>query len=440
MIHHEPDITVALLQQTLTASFNLAGAYMLPDGRFVTGELTARAAEGRMVLGDPSGHIIGPAPVLSLTPADPAQACFTLQNVRIGIQFHWQRSQTQTFRGGIILSASDNGSFFVFNVIALEDYLASVIASEMSAEAPFEFLKAQAVTARSWLVSMLEKKKAPRAPQTRQSDEICVWQDVNDHDGFDVCADDHCQRYQGITNIISGNVARAMEATRGEFLVDRDTICDARYSKCCGGQTEIFSTAWENASYPWLACIPDHSAACAPVASEEDAARWLGSRPAAYCNTSDPEILRSILPSFDLETLHFYRWRVAYGKEELEDILHRKSGIDFGGLQHIIPLQRGPSGRIFRLRIVGEKRDVIVGKELEIRRWLSESHLLSSAFIVVLEHDAKGNIKRFILYGGGWGHGVGLCQIGAAVMAVKGFTAEHILAHYFPGAQLRKLY
>jgi SpoIID/LytB domain protein len=440
MIHHEPDITVALMQQTHTASLNLAGAYLLPDGRLVTGELTARTAENRILLSDASGHIIGAAPVLSLTPADPAHACFTLYNVRIGIQFHWQRSQTQTFRGGIMMSASNDGFFSVLNIIGLEDYLASVISSEMSAEAPLEFLKAQALTARSWLVAMLEKKKAPRAGQIRSNDEICVWQDVNDHYGFDVCADDHCQRYQGITNIISENVAQAMEATRGKFLIDRDSICDARYSKCCGGRTDVFSTAWEDASPPYLASITDHDKPRAAVVSEKDAARWFASSPSSYCNTDDPDILRSILPSFDRETLHFYRWRVAYSKEELQDILLRKSGIDFGELRHIIPLQRGPSGRIYRLRIVGEKRDMIVGKELEIRRWLSHTHLLSSAFVVTSEHDADGTIERFIFHGGGWGHGVGLCQIGAAVMAVKGFPAEEILAHYFPGAHLRKLY
>ncbi|MFO7568458.1 MAG: SpoIID/LytB domain-containing protein [Smithellaceae bacterium] len=440
MIHQEPDITVALMQRTLAADLHLEGVYRLSDGRALTGAHNACAGEGFVVLKDASGQILTRQRVVSLVPDDPAQTCFTLQNVRIGIRFHWQREQAQTFRGGIVLASENDGSFSVQNVIGLEDYLASVISSEMSAEAPLEFLKTQAITARSWLVAMLEKKKAPRTAQFRSDNEIRVWQDVNDHEGFDVCADDHCQRYQGITKIISGNVALAIETTRGVFLTHADAICDARYYKCCGGQTDVFSTAWEDASPPYLACITDYDKPHAAVVSEEDAARWFASSPAAYCNTDDPDILRRILPAFDYETLNFYRWRVACDKETLENILREKSGIDFGELQHIIPLQRGPSGRIRRLKIIGTKKTMIVGKELEIRRWLSQTHLLSSAFVVTSEHDTDGAIKRFIFHGGGWGHGVGLCQIGAAVMAVRGFRAENILSHYFPGAHLRKLY
>jgi stage II sporulation protein D len=316
-----------------------------------------------------------------------------------------------------------------------------VISSEMSAAAPLEFLKTQAVTARSWLVAMLEKKKtAKQLLNATTAEEIVAWQDINDHEGFDVCADDHCQRYQGITKIISANVAQAIEATRGLFLVDNDNICDARYYKCCGGQTEVFSTAWEDASFPYLASVTDAAEKHTPIASEEQAVAWLRSSPTAYCNTSDADILRRILPSFDQETLNFYRWQVIYPREELEEIIKTNSGIDFGELKNIVPLSRGSSGRIYRLKVEGSSSSIIVGKELQIRRWLSPTHLLSSAFVVTTERSATGKVLRFILDGGGWGHGVGLCQIGAAVMATKGFRAGDILAHYFTGARLQKFY
>ncbi len=440
MIDSEPNIKVALVQHATEARLNLAGVYTAADGHHRTGSLTARIGQNGLALEDASGKILAGNNEITLFPANPAHDFFTLQDVRIGINFHWDRLQTLSFRGSLILKMNDNSTLSVCNLIGLEDYLASVISSEMSADAPLEFLKAQAITARSWLVAMLEKKKEPRAAQIRHDDEISVWQDVNDHEGFDVCADDHCQRYQGITKIISANVTRAMDETRGLFLTSNGKICDARYYKCCGGRTEEFSAAWEDASYPYLTSIDDSPEPRPPIVSEEDAALWLDSHPAAYCNTTDKETLGRILPSFDLETLHFYRWQVEYEKEELQNILFKKSGIDFGEIQHIIPLQRGPSGRISRLKIAGTKKTMVVGKELEIRRWLSETHLLSSAFVVAVEHDPAGLVKRFVFHGGGWGHGVGLCQIGAAVMAVQGFNARNILAHYFPGAALEKLY
>ncbi len=441
MIDCEPKIKVALLQKCPDSRLKLEGTFFLPDGRAVTGELSARGENGQIVLADcTDGEIIRRKELL-LDPGASPDAFFTVGNVKIGIDFHWQRTQEQSFRGALLLSMTGQNDFRLINVVPLEDYLASVISSEMSADAPLEFLKTQAVTARSWLVAMLAKKKAPRQT-TRMSDEneIIVWQDVNDHEGFDVCADDHCQRYQGITRIISENVARAIDATRGLFLVYDGEICDARYYKCCGGQTEIFPSAWENRSPAYLQSITDSERTRPPVQSEKDAVDWLTSRPSAYCNTENAELLGRILPAFDRETLHFYRWQVAYTRKELEAILCKKSGIDFGDLHHIIPVERGPSGRICKLKIIGSKKTVVVGKELEIRRWLSKSHLLSSAFIVAIEHDMDNRIKRFIFHGGGWGHGVGLCQIGAAVMASQGHPAQKILAHYFRGAVLKKLY
>ena len=440
MIDREPKIKVALLQNSPEARLWLQGRFFRDDGRAITGELSARAANGRMVLSDSNGGEMIRQKEILLSSDGSAENSFTVRDVKIGIDFHWQRLQEQSFRGALLLSGQSDTTFNLINIIPLEDYLASVISSEMSADAPLEFLKAQAITARSWLVAMLAKKASPRILPEQTEGEILAWQDVNDHHGFDVCADDHCQRYQGITRIISQNVRNAIDATRGLFLTRGDQICDARYYKCCGGQTDVFATAWEDASFPYLASISDHHKRYETLDTEDNVARWIRSSPPAYCNTTDQDILKQILPAFDLETLNFYRWRVEYSRGELEEILKEKSGIDFGTLQNLQPLGRGPSGRIYRLRIEGSRRTVIVGKELEIRRWLSPTHLLSSAFVTTLERETSGALSRIVLEGGGWGHGVGLCQIGAAVMAVRGHKAENILAHYFTGATLRKLY
>ena len=439
MIDREPEIQVALLQNYQEARIALKGRFLLPDSCALEDRFTVRTAGGRVLLEDYSGKEIIHQKEILLSPE--GNAIFTVSDVKIGIDFHWQRTQEQSFRGDLFLSAVSGSSFNLINKILLEDYLESVISSEMSAAAPLEFLKAQAIVARSWLVAMLAKKRAARfSHQLKTEEEIIVWQDVNDHEGFDVCADDHCQRYQGITRIISEDVRKAIESTRGNFLVHNGEICDARYYKSCGGQTEIFASAWEDKNYDYLRNVSDDVDQHSPVRSEGDAIRWLTGRPKAYCDTTDKKLLKNILPAFDQETPDFYRWQIVYAGKELENIIKKKSGIDFGELKKITPLVRGPSGRISRLKIEGSKRTVIVGKELEIRRWLSQSHLLSSAFVVSAERNATGEISCFIFTGGGWGHGVGLCQIGAAVMASKGFKAEEILAHYFTGAEIQKLY
>jgi len=260
------------------------------------------------------------------------------------------------------------------------------------------------------------------------------WYDRENHELFDVCADDHCQRYQGITKIISEQAEEAVRKTRGIVIAHHDEICDARYSKACGGITEDFDTAWDDKGVPYLRSVSDASVPHRPMTTEEEASAWILSTPESYCRTNDERLLEKILPDFDRETKGFFRWRVEYSRTELEEILRQKSGFDFGTLQEILPLRRGPSGRISRLRIVGSKRNMVVGKELEIRRWLSRSHLYSSAFIVKVDGG------RFIFHGAGWGHGVGLCQIGAAVMASRGFSAEQILNHYFREVEIKKVY
>ncbi len=440
MIDREPEIKVALLQNYRESAITLNGNFYLSAKQTAAELLNIRSLAGKVSLSNASGKELASRKKIRL--AAGKNSTFTM-DVKIGIGFHWQRIVRQTFKGNIILRTCPDFSFHLINEIPLEDYLASVISSEMSAQAPLEFLKAQAITARSWLVAMLTRKKGnARDLPIDQTDnnEIIRWHDTNDHSFFDVCADDHCQRYQGITQITSPAVKTAIQATRGLYLVANNKICDARYYKACGGRTEIFASAWEDKSFPYLQSVTDHLSQYAAISSEDDAGIWLRSKPAAYCNTEDKALLGEILPSFDQETMNFYRWQVSYTREELEEILQKKTGIDFGVLQNLVALKRGPSGRISKLKIEGTKRTVIVGKELEIRSWLSRSHLLSSAFVVSIEQAKDGKIQRFILDGGGWGHGVGLCQIGAAVMAAKGFRAEDILTHYFSGATLLKLY
>jgi SpoIID/LytB domain protein len=348
--------------------------------------------------------------------------------------------EDQTFQGDLILLPRKDGTIAAINEIPLEDYLKSVISSEMSGAAPMEFLKAHAILSRSWVLAALGRKKKTKEtsiPAKRiieKDGEVIRWYDREDHDLFDVCSDDHCQRYQGITKIVSEQAEQAVRETRGMVITYQDEICDARYSKACGGLTEDFDTAWYDKRVPYLGSISDASVPHQPIGTEEEASRWILSDPEAYCNTKDEHLLEKILPDFDRETIGFFRWAIEYSRGELEEVLREKSGFDFGTLQEIVPLSRGPSGRISRLKIVGSKRSMVVGKELEIRRWLSRSHLYSSAFLVTFEAG------RVIFHGAGWGHGVGLCQIGAAVMATRGFSAEEILRHYFRGVEIKKVY
>ena len=444
MIKQEPNIHVGIIEHAAEIHGTFNGTFELPTTIRLSGPFSARVSDGRIVLFDGEGTEVMKGTEILCKPF--SFGTFTLQGVTIGINFHWERKEEQTFEGSLRLLVGSDGSMIAVNEISVEGYLKSVISSEMSAEAPLELLKAHAITSRSWLVAMLERQQQGKsvgvsAKRGRETEsEIVRWYDREDHTSFDVCADDHCQRYQGITRIISAKASEAIEATRGSFLVYENEICDARFYKACGGMTELFENAWEDTAVPYLHSVSDWNSPYASVTTEEQARKWILSSPDAYCNTTDGEILRQILPSFDQETTDFFRWRVEYTREELESIVRSRSGIDFGTIMDLLPLQRGPSGRIIRLKIVGTKKVIVVGKELEVRRWLSKSHLYSSAFVVDVERDNNGVPTRFSLRGAGWGHGVGLCQIGAAVMAARGKKAEEIVLHYFPGAHLQKLY
>lgn len=344
-------------------------------------------------------------------PADD-DASFTLKDVVIGVNFHWERKESQTFCGALQLLDED-GCVEAVNVLPVEQYLTSVISSEMSANASLEFLKAHAVISRSWLMVMKRKTGGRHGTKAlhEQVNETSVirWYDSEAHQRFDVCADDHCQRYQGMTRVSNSRVREAVDATRGMVLVHDGEICDARFSKCCGGMTEMFESCWEDVPHSYLVAKKD-----------------------PYCRISDSAVLSRVLNNFDQETADYYRWKAEYTTEELTELVCRKSGLDLGRILDIVPLSRSFSGRIILLKLIGEKRSVVVGKELEIRRWLSESHLYSSAFEVEKTSDG------FVLHGKGWGHGVGLCQIGAAVMGEQGKSCEEILNFYYPGTELVK--
>ena len=406
------------------------------SGEFLSGEQKALYINGNILFNgklyeelffEPSSHT----------------ASFDLKAVTIGVDFHWQRKEDQRFRGALNIVVRGE-AIVIINQVDVEEYLGSVISSEMSATASAEFLKAHAVISRSWLLAQMKKIGRPDneiESSCRTNDELIRWYDREDHDIFDVCADDHCQRYQGITRASTPLATGVVRQTRGEVLVDNGTLCDTRFSKCCGGITEKFENVWEPVEHPYLTALRDCREPAFPDLSAEDEARkWIRSQPEAFCNTQDKDILSQVLNHYDQETTDFYRWKVSCPQEELSELIRRKSGMDFGGIIDLVPLKRGSSGRIEKLKIIGSRLSYTIGKELEIRRTLSETHLYSSAFVVDKEPGDGGIPRRFILTGAGWGHGVGLCQIGAAVMGAQGYDYKQILAHYFPGTRIEKRY
>lgn len=432
----EPLVRVGIMSRDEIRA-ELIGAYRCGDA-VVTGELTATVDDGKVsAMGLLQDEI-------EFTPCQP-ECSFELKDVMIGVEFHWQRLENQRFAGALRLIVED-GKVTAVNVLPVEQYLRSVISSEMSATSSLELLKAHAVISRSWLLAQIvNTPNDPHKPNEshESQDEIIKWWDHEDHTRFDVCADDHCQRYQGITRQTTDAVNQAVEATAGEILTFDDEICDARFSKCCGGVFERFENCWDDTPHPYLIALADHEDEHHfPNLTQEVAAEeWILGHPAAHCNTRDAEILRQVLNNYDQETADFYRWRVEYTQEELAEIIRDRTGIDFGRIVNLIPVERGTSGRLSKMTIQGTLREVTIGKELMIRRSLSRSHLYSSAFVVErADIDAQGVPGRFILHGAGWGHGVGLCQIGAAVMAAKGYPYEQILDHYFPHSELTQLY
>lgn len=426
--------------------FAVTGSFQFSNAEINSGEYSAKVLNGKVVVADDAGNQMSSENFLFVPGS--FNSFFELKNVTIGVDFHWEQKENQRFRGALKL-VHENEKVWAINVIDLEEYLKSVISSEMNAASSENLLKAHAVISRSWLLAQIEKTKSIKnggglyQTSYETENEIVRWYDREDHLNFDVCADDHCQRYQGISKIYAEKALKAVEETFGEVLVFNDNICDTRFSKCCGGISENFENVWEPVRHPYLTKVVDSEfggTTCVDLRAEEEAELWIRNKPKAFCNTSDQQILSQVLPGFDLPTTDFYRWKTEYSQAEISSVIKSRSGIDFGEIVKLEAIKRGHSSRIIQLRITGTKKTMIVGKELEIRKWLSKSHLYSSAFVVEHLEVLNGIPQKIVLTGAGWGHGVGLCQIGAAVMGENGYSYKEILNHYFRGAELRKIY
>ena len=428
-----PQVQVGIMHEP-NVDFVLHGTYTV-NGKEVTGAQSATLVDGKVCW---NGEVCDE---FLFEPTNIETDSFELVGVTIGVNFHWERKENQSFRGSLRLIV-EHGAICPVNILSVEEYLLSVISSEMSATASLELLKAHAVISRSWLLAQMAGAEKYCAC-TQTEDELVKWYDREDHFNFDVCADDHCQRYQGITRSSTQTVRDAIKATWGEVLMYDGELCDARFSKSCGGVYEEFENCWEPKHYDYLVARLDGADEMnfPDLTVEENAREWILNAPEAYCNTNDKKILSQVLNNYDQETTDFYRWKVEYTQEELSKLILDRSGVDYGTILDLEPVSRGTSGRLYRLKIVGDKKTQIIGKELEIRRTLSPSHLYSSAFVVEKQDvDANGVPQKFVLHGAGWGHGVGLCQIGAAVMGEKGFGYKEILLHYFINASIDKLY
>lgn len=453
----EPKVEVGVLFNP-KIEFVLSGNFAMKGREGSEHRQNISFAEGRQTAVYDEGKVLWNGQYfdeLRFEPQNPEKDSFELLDVTIGINFHWERKENQRFSGALKL-ITEGEHLTAVNIVKVEDYLTSVISSEMSATASLELLKAHAVISRSWLLAQIERSKTDHKAagsnhsEFVQTDEEYIrWYDHKDHTLFDVCADDHCQRYQGITRASTEKVRQAIAATRGEVLTYNRKICDARFSKCCGGAFEEFRYCWEDAEHPYLAKQRDWETDSTPAVNqplpdlriEEEADRWIRTSPQAFCHTTDKKILSQVLNNYDQETTDFYRWQVSYTQEELSALIKERSGIDYGQIIDLVPVARGTSGRLWKLKIAGTKKTLTIGKELEIRRTLSPSHLYSSAFVVDKENvSAEGIPARFTLTGAGWGHGVGLCQIGAAVMGEKGYGYDAILLHYYIGAQIDRRY
>lgn len=422
-------------------TFRLNGIYR-NNGQTFSGEYSISKEDNKLILHSSSGHQTI-TNNFTFSPEDYDSSDFDLLDVVIGINFHWQRTENQKFKGALKI-IDEEKHLTAINILPLEDYLLSVISSEMRATSSLELLKAHAVISRSWLMAQKLKHETQSTYYQsciRDEHHYIRWYDREDHANFDVCADDHCQRYQGCSKAYTPTVRQAIEATRGEILTYEGKVCDTRFSKCCGGVSERFDNTWEPVNHPYLTKIIDSDTipSVPDLSREKEAREWILSSPDVFCNTRDKKILSNVLNAYDRETRDFFRWQVSYTPTELSALILSRIGIDFGTILSIEPLERGVSGRIIKLRINGSQKSMIIGKELVIRKTFSETHLYSSAFIVETEKDSSGTPTRFTFKGAGWGHGVGLCQIGAAVMSVKGYGYREILSHYFPGTKLETL-
>ena len=446
MNKREKIISVGILAAT-KIEFVFSGIFTDKNKNNFSGHQIAMLVNGKIWFNNLSTDELDFDPISS-------DATFDLIDVVIGINFHWERKENQRFKGSLKLIV-ENGKLMAINKIGVEEYLTSVISSEMNATASDELLKAHAVISRSWLLCPLQESRIKNQKQRTKTEfktlnsELSIvnytkWYERDAHTHYDVCADDHCQRYQGITRTTTKAVEKAIKATHGEVLMYENEICDARFSKSCGGASENFENCWSPKHYSYLSKVIDNPTEPEgfqqALTVEVNAQKWIRHSPEAFCNTTNKNVLAQVLNNYDQETNDFYRWKVEYSQSEISELLMRRSGIDFGEIIDLVPVKRGESARLVELKIIGTKNSITVGKELEIRKWLSNSHLYSSAFVVDKYELENGIPHKFVLTGAGWGHGVGLCQIGAAVMGESGYLYDQILLHYFRGAEIKRIY
>jgi SpoIID/LytB domain protein len=439
---NEPIITIGIKNANKIA-LNIVGEYYVPRLKIhVRGSAYFESSSRGILFESTLGtYYINEKDIFIAANED--NASFWIHNVKIGKGFHWEREEDQHFLGEFKF-VKENGGITLVNIIPMELYLESVIGSEMSENASPALLESQAVVARSWTLAQLKKSKENPSNIHREKGEKLVWHERNSHTLYDFCADDHCQRYQGIKKTTALTTATAIDKTRGIVLMYEDEICDTRYSKSCGGISELYENVWSKKEHPCIESIYDFSSPTYfsdfDLRDEVKFRKWVRSSPEAFCNTNDEKILKQVLVDFDQETKDFFRWKKELSQDKLSSLIHQNLHHDFGEIIDLIPVARGKSGRIIKLKIVGTKRRFIIGKELEIRKTLSDNHLYSSAFFVEKQNVVNNIPQKFVLHGAGWGHGVGLCQIGAAVMGEKGYQFDEILEHYFPHARIKRIY
>ena len=438
-----PNIEVGILLRK-NISFNLSGDYVLNNSKInFSGKCEAIIDQNQLVLIYKDEKIVCPNGV-KFIPLNISENHFEVHKVVIGIDFHWEQEESQKFQGTLKLMIID-GLIQVINIVPIENYLYSVISSEMNANSSINLLKAHTIISRSWLIAQINAKEAEQKEKDSEeiNGEYIKWFDQEDHKHFHVCADDHCQRYQGISRSLNPNVIQSVNETKGMVLIYENKICDARFSKSCGGHTELYENCWDETSHPYLKDFPDidtDTKVSYDLKKEEDAKNFILNAPNSFCNTNDKHILSQVLNDYDQTTTDFYRWKVEYKQEEISALIQKKSAMNFGKILGFQAIERGESGRLIKLKIIGSEKELIIGKELLIRKWLSESHLYSSAIIIEPGEIKNGIPESYTIHGSGWGHGVGLCQIGAAVMGEKNYDYKEILKHYYRGAIIEKHY
>ncbi len=423
----EPTIRVGLIQDRENTKFSIDKSVSLVPEKGMKIKLTPQGKETWRIFANEGlvcenlttheKHAYPEAGFIRIEPEDLKNTLTVLHDVTIGIQFHWEREEDDDYPYILEFCKSSAKKIMAINELPVERYLESVISSEMSGDCPSALLHAHTVIARSWLLAQMQNPP---------------------HVNYLVCHDDHCQRYQGMRRWTK-SAGNAVKDTHGEVLTYQGEICDTRYSKSCGGITENFENCWPPQKVSYCQTIvdaPENKISPVPdLTKEENVRTWVTFRPASFCNAT-PQELERLLVEYDREIKDLFRWEVIYSQDEITKLIESKTQRKLGQLKEIKTGKRGRSGRLLSIDFIGTTGNIHVDDQLEIRRVLSPSHLYSACFVVDTEGGKDSVPDKFILRGGGWGHGVGLCQIGAAVMSTHGYDYKQILQHYYRGTEL----